>query len=122
MDELIAQFSKDFMALQDGSLSQQAFAQGLEMSLIPQWETLERDLESQPGSTEAPSTSVHKPLTDAAMSWQRALKAYATGLHAHDANTVLSAFDYIKEAEDDVRQATTVGRELDETQSNPVTP
>ena len=121
MAELTGQFSKDFTALQDGRLSQEAFAQGLEMSLIPRWETLEHELESQPDPAGAASTSVRQPLIDAALSWQRALKAYANGLQTHDANMVLSAFDYLKEAEDDLRQAGTLGRELEQAQSNPVT-
>jgi len=88
-DSLSLQFNTAFTALQRGSLAQEAFIDGVEKWLLPQWEALG----AEPG---AAANSEVRAVID---NWHRALMAYAHGLRAHDPSEVFSAFSYIRVAE-----------------------
>jgi hypothetical protein len=105
IEALTSEFSVAFAALQDGTLSQEDFAQGLEKWLDPQWKSLELRLRESTRDDGPVSVEVRKNLMAAVVNWQRALKAYAAGLRAHDSAMVLKAFDYLREAEGDLREA-----------------
>jgi hypothetical protein len=102
-DSLSLQFSTAFTALQRGSLSQEAFVDGVEKWLLPQWEALG----AEPGA--ATNTEIRAVIDN----WHRALMAYASGLRAHDPSEVFSAFSYIRVAEAHQARARELLDELD---------
>jgi hypothetical protein len=116
IDGLTTQFSMAFTALQAGTLAQADFADGLEKWLTPQWEVLQRQLESDPPRAGSSAAGVREALIAAAVSWQRALKTYASGLRTRDSRKVLSAFDDVRDAEARQRQAQSVVSELERQQ------
>jgi hypothetical protein len=116
IDGLATQFSMAFTALQAGTLPQEDFADGLGKWLTPQWEALQRELESTPPRAGSSAAGVREALIAAALSWQRALKTYASGLRTRDPGTVLTAFDDVGDAEASRRQAESVVSELERRQ------
>jgi len=94
---LTAQFATAFNALSLGNLSQQAFADGTEQWLLPQWATLAQQLPSAPADTLRGRTV--QELGAVIADWQRALTLYAHGLRARDPAEVNRAFDAMRDAE-----------------------
>jgi hypothetical protein len=88
-DSLRVQFDSSWNSLLEGDLSQQQFSNGLEMWLVPQWNTLERTVPAaDPGTARG---RLMQDLQGVIVTWQRALKAYAHGLRTHNAHEVDTA-------------------------------
>jgi hypothetical protein len=104
-DALATQFSMAATSLQAGTLTQEGFADGLDNWLAPQWRVLQVELESNTPLPQSAAAGVFEPLFAATLDWQRALKAYSSGLRAHNPGKVLRSFDYVRDAEDSQRQA-----------------
>lgn len=97
---LTVQFAVAFEALQLGKLSQPEFADGLQRSLLPQWDALAAELESASDSRgNTVRTEADAALKGATDSWRQALPTYAHGLRNNDSGEVLKAFGYIADAE-----------------------
>jgi hypothetical protein len=105
---LQAQFRTAFAALQEGSLSQEDFSEGLERWLIPQWTSEQNRLrqDSFPAGSRRETLRTH--LTAVALNWQRALETYADGLRVHDPEVVGRAFAFMAVAEESERRAQAV--------------
>jgi hypothetical protein len=101
MNGLRVEFSSSFEALQQGTLSQDDFANRLTRSLIPRWETLRQELASEQRSDGSAAAAVRAALTKSTVEWQHALKLYAAGLRVGDADVVLIAFEHLQRAEAD---------------------
>ena len=98
-DALTQQFAMAFNALTVGAtLSQGAFADGLDRWLSPQWAALAAQLPLEPAATLRGRADGE--LGGVIASWQRALRLYADGLRAQNSSVVNAAFDAMREAED----------------------
>jgi hypothetical protein len=97
-DALTQQFAMAFNALTvGGTLSQGAFADGLDKWLLPQWAALAAQLPLEPTATLRGRADGE--LGGVIASWQRALRLYADGLRAQNSSAVIAAFDAMREAE-----------------------
>lgn len=97
---LQSQFKSAFDALQDGTLSQANFADGLERWLIPQWESEEAGLRKTtfpPGSRREALRTLQIGIT---RNWRSGLETYAAGLRRQETPMVYRAFAYIAAAEE----------------------
>ena len=68
-------------------------------------ENLAIDLQSRAPAAGSIRASAQEHLIAVVTSWRRALATYASGLRDQDAREVLSAFDYMKDAEQHEAQA-----------------
>lgn len=108
---LTAQFAAAFNALLAGSVSQETFADGLELWLEPQWRTLARGLPADgPASLR---TLADEQLRAVILRWERALELYAHGLRIHDPAEVNRAFLSIRMAEGHEERAQALLAELE---------
>jgi hypothetical protein len=108
IDGLRAQYRMAFAALQSGSLSQDAFIEGLDRWLLPQWRTLYGELGSKTLEDGSLDFLVRRHLMRAVWGWQVAMDDYVRGLTDQDAATVLEAFDRMSAANEAQRRAWTV--------------
>ena len=112
---LTTQFTTAFNALMLGNLSQQAFADGAEQWLLPQWRTLAQQLPSAPAETLRGRSA--QELGAVVAGWQRALTLYAHGLRARDPAEVNGAFDAMRDAEAHQQRAWRLRGDLEHRQS-----
>jgi hypothetical protein len=104
-DALALQFSVAADALQNGKLSQEDFADGLEQWLMPQWKSLAAQLATPSGEVSLLRANTDAQLQHVIDSWNQALALYVRGLRDHDYREVLRAFDSIRDAEEYERSA-----------------
>ena len=93
------------LALLDGSLSQEDFANGAERWLVPQWVSEEKRLRDGRFPTGSPREDLRAEMIGVTANWRNGLEAYATGLRQHDSVAVHRAFAYIGVAEEAERSA-----------------
>jgi hypothetical protein len=98
------QFAVAFDAVQRGNISQQEFRQGLEKWLLPQWETLAFELPTTPGTNPVRADADGR-INAVIAAWRQVLATYAQGLRDNDYHEVLKAFDYLRDAEAQEREA-----------------
>ncbi len=105
IDGLSTQFATAFTALQRGRLESEDFSTGLQMWLIPQWQTLRTELDEQAPASGSEGIGVHLALSASASFWQNTLALYANGLRERDSDKVGKAFAQMKRAEEYQRLA-----------------
>jgi hypothetical protein len=102
MGNLSAEFGMAFDTLRMGGLSQEAFIEGIDRWLLPQWDTLATELGRDQSNPQALSREPSQAVADAEIAavisyWQLALKSYRDDLRA--GRTVVKAFDYMRLAD-----------------------
>jgi hypothetical protein len=102
---LRAQFDSAFKALQDGSLTQQDFADGIERWLIPQWVSQEKALREATYAAGSRREELRAALIGVSSNWRNGLETYAHGLRLQDPALVHRAFAYIGAGEESEREA-----------------
>jgi len=108
IDGLRAQYRMAFQSLQNGSLSQPDFIEGIDRWLLPQWRNLYDELASNRPEDGSLDSVIRTHLLHAARGWEGALDDYARGLIDQNYTTVLTAFDRMSEANKAQRQAWSV--------------
>ena len=101
---LSTQFGLAFTSLQVGKLTANDFASGLERWQIPQWQTLQTEIEADAQRADLPPQNLARQamllaLVASASHWRSSLAIYSSGLRAHDSRIVISAFAEMKRAE-----------------------
>ncbi len=101
---LSTQFGLAFTSLQVGKLDANDFASGLERWQIPQWQTLQTEIEADAQRADVPPQNSARQamllaLAASASHWRNSLAIYSSGLRAHDSRIVISAFAEMKRAE-----------------------
>jgi hypothetical protein len=102
---LTSQFNSAFTALQDGSLSQTDFVDGVERWLLPQWASAARALRDKRYPQGSAREELRTTMVVVTNNWRSGLEGYVSGLHDQEAEQVMAAFVYIGEAEDSLRKA-----------------
>ncbi len=102
---LRAQFYSAFAALQDGSLSQTDFADGVERWLLPQWASAAKGLRDKSYAPGSPREELRNTLLAVTNDWRDGLEGYVSGLRAQESDEVLRALADIGSAEDSERKA-----------------
>jgi hypothetical protein len=108
MVTLSGEFGMAFDSLRMGGLSQEAFIEGIDRWLLPQWDTLATQLGRDQSNPQALSREPAQAVADAEIAavisyWQLALKSYRDDLRA--GRTVVKAFDYMRLADAQREQA-----------------
>lgn len=104
-EALRAQFYSAFTALQDGSLSQADFADGVERWLLPQWASAAKGLQDKPYTPGSAREELRSTLLAVTIDWRNGLEGYVSGLRAQESDEVLRALADIGSAEDNERKA-----------------
>jgi hypothetical protein len=105
IDGLRTQFRTAFTALQNGSLSQEAFIAGATQWLMPQWQSLYKDMRSDTQPLAPLALQVRKQLIAVTLSWNGALGEYVRGLQDSNYIVVLGAIDQMSAANEEQQRA-----------------